>query len=90
MTDNICLGLTSLSMIISRSIHVAVGIAAFIFRAEYSSNVYMHHILIQSSAIVNSASVNTGVQYLFELWFSLDICSGAVLLDLMVALFLVF
>ena len=40
--------------------------------------------------IVNSASVNAGVQYLFELWFSLDICSGAVLLDLMVALFLVF
>ena len=50
-------------MIISRSIHVADGIAAFIFRAEYSSNVYMHHILIQSSAIVNSASVNTGILY---------------------------
>ena len=27
-------------------------------------------------AIVNSASVNTGVLYLFELWFSLDICQG--------------
>ena len=40
--------------------------------------------------IVNSVSVDTGVQYLFELWFSLDICSGVVLLDLMVALLLVF
>ena len=39
-------------------------------------------------AIVNTAAMNTGVHfYLFELWFSLDICPGVVLLDYMVVLF---
>ena len=38
-------------------------------------------------AIVNSAAMNTGCIYLFELWFSPDICPGVGLLDHMVTLF---
>ena len=42
----ICLCLTSLSMTISRSIHVAENdIISFLFMAEYSSIVFMYHIL---------------------------------------------
>ena len=41
-------------------------------------------------AIVNSAALNIGCMYLFELWFSLDIWPGVGLLYHMVALFLVF
>ena len=41
-------------------------------------------------AIVNSAAVNIGVMYLFELEFPLGICPGVGLQDHMVALFLVF
>ena len=40
--------------------------------------------------IVNSAAMNIGRMYLFELWFSLDTCPGVGLLDHMVTLFLVF
>ena len=63
--------------------------------------VYMYHILIYSSVdgylgcfhvlpIVNSASVNIGVDYLFELYFCPDICLGVGLLDHIVVLYLVF
>ena len=40
-------------------------------------------------AIVYNAAMNLGVVYIFELWFSPDICTGVGLLD-MIALFLVF
>ena len=70
--------LTSLNMIISRSIHVAVnGIIPFFFMAEYYSTVYMYHFFfIHSSldghlgcfrvlAIVNSATMSIGVRVCF-------------------------
>ena len=69
--------LTSLSMMISRSIHVAEnGIILFFFMAEYYSVVYMDHIFIHSSVdghlcclqvltIVNSAAVNIGLYVSF-------------------------
>ena len=70
--------LTALSMIISRSIHVSAnGIISFFSMSEYYSTVYMNHIFfIHSSvsrrsgcfyilAVVNSASVNTGVHVSF-------------------------
>ena len=42
--------LTSLSMTISRSIHVAAnGIILFFFKAEYYSIVYMYHIFFTHS-----------------------------------------
>ena len=41
-------------------------------------------------AVVNSAAINIGCMYLFELEFSLDMCPGVGLLDHMVILFLVF
>ena len=61
---------------------------------------YIYHIYIHSSddehlgcfhvtAVANSAAVNIWCVYLFKLLFSLDICLGVVLLDPMVALFLV-
>ena len=64
--------------------------------AEYYSVVYMDHIFfIHPSvnghlgcfhvlAILNSASMNTGVHASFELWFSLGICPGVGLQDHMV------
>ena len=41
-------------------------------------------------AIVNSAAMNNGCMYLFELEFSPDICPGVGLQDHMATLFLVF
>ena len=87
--------LTSLSMI-SRSIHVAaygiyihllmVYIYIFFIHSSVHGRLGCFHVL----AIVNSAALNFGCVYLFELRFSQGICPGVGLLDHMVVLFLVF
>ena len=72
--------LTLLSMIISRSIHVAAdGIISFFFMVEWYSIVYMHHIFFIHSSVnehlgrihvlttVNSAAMRTGVRISFQI-----------------------
>ena len=71
--------LTSLSMIISRSIHVAAnGIISFFFMAELFYIVCMYHSFIHSSvyehsgcfrvlAVVNSAGMDIGVHVFFRI-----------------------
>ena len=74
--------LTSLSMIISRSIHVATnGISSFFLMPEWYSVVYMFHIFFIHSSVnghlggfhvlatVNSAVMNTGVHVNFQTMF---------------------
>ena len=93
--------LTSLSMIISKSIHVAAnGILSF-FYDWVASIVYMYHKILTHSFVngqlscfhvlvvaLFSAAMNKW--YLFKLEFSPDICPGVELLDHMETLFLVF
>ena len=96
---------TSLSTIISRSIHVAAnGIMSFFFMAESVFHcIYVPHLLypfcpwtfrfhlgcFHVLAVVNSA-MNIGVHVCFLDSFRLDICPGVRLLDHMVNLVLVF
>ena len=71
--------LSSLTMIICRSIHVAANdIISFLFIAEYYSIIYVYHIFICSSVdghllcscvltIINSSSRNIGVLVYFQI-----------------------
>ena len=90
---------TSLSMTISRPIHVTANcITSFLF----TSIAYMYHIFfIHSSidghlhsflvlAIVNSAALNIGVQESFQIMVFPDICPGVRQLDHMATLFFSF
>ena len=84
--------MTSLSLIICRSIHVAAnGTVALFSRAEQYSIVYPFICWWTFRlAIVKSAAVNTGCVHLLELEFCLDIYPGVGLLDHMTTLFFVF
>ena len=72
------LWLTSLDMIISRSIHVAANATILFFlMTEYDSTAFVYHIFIHSSvaghfsyhatAIVNSAAMNIRVHVFFQI-----------------------
>ena len=58
----------------------------FFIHSSVNEHLGWFHIL----AIVNGSAIITGCIYLFELWFSPDICPGVGLQDHMMALFLVF
>ena len=89
--------LTSLSMIISKSMHVAAnGIISFLL---WLSNIPLYHIFVHSSenghlgclhalAIINSAAMNIGYMYRFKLQFSLNICPKVGLLDIITLVFI--
>ena len=77
---DICLSLTSLNMIISRSTHIdADGTISFLFMAEYFSTGYIYHILFVHSqvdghlgcfhvlAVVNSAAMNAEIHLTFQI-----------------------
>ena len=95
-----CVWLTSLSVKISRSIHVAAnGSISFFSRLSNYSIIYMYHIFLSFVdthlycfyvlAVVNSAAVNTGV-YISFLIMVMGIRPGVGLLGHMVVLILVF
>ena len=99
---DICLSLTLLSMIISRSIHVAAnGIILFFLwlssiplyictSSFYPFLCWWMFSLFPCLDLANSATMNTRCMYLFELCFSLDKCLWVWLLDHMIVLYLVF
>ena len=74
-------------MTLSRSVHVSKNDPiSFLYMAEEYTIVYMYHIFIHYSAdghsgcfhvlaIINSASLNTGVHVSSELQFCLAICA---------------
>ena len=91
--------LTSLSMIISRSIHVAKNASiSFLLMANiplcicttssWSTPLSMDMYVVSTSWVLKI--VLQWTLYLFESWFSLDRCPGVGVLDQMVVLFLVF
>ena len=91
--------LTSLSVTVSRPIHVAAdGMTSSFLMTEWHPIVCMYHICIHSSvdghwccfhilAIINSAAVNSGVSVSFQTMFFCRPCSGVGLQGHMVALF---
>ena len=101
---DVCFSLSDLlSMIISRSIHVAAnGISFFLCLSNiplYKCTTPSLSIHLSMDMQVASMSwllqivlqrIYLGFLHLFKVWFSPDMCPGVGLLDQMVALFLVF